>query len=63
MVYGEYMKQRIVSFHNHGSSIARALGREGISVSRVGVHKLLVKYQGNGGSSEALGDPGKLQEP
>ena len=52
MFYSEYVKQRIVSFHNHGlkaPSIVRALGRD-----RVGVHKILVKYiPGNGGSSMA----------
>ena len=48
MVYGVYVKQQMRSFrafHNHGSPIASALGREGISVSHVGIHKLLVKYQ------------------
>ena len=48
MVYSGYVKERILFFYNQGlkaPSIAKALRGEDISVSRVGVHKLLVKYQ------------------
>ena len=67
MVYSEYVKQRIVSFHNHGlkaPSIARALGRESISVSRVGIYKLLMKYLETGAvvSRVGSGRPRKVTE-
>ena len=42
MVYSDYVKQRVIVFHNEGlkvPSIAKALRAEGISVSRVGVHR------------------------
>ena len=67
MVYSEYVKQQIVSFHNHGLkalSIIKALGREGISVSRVGIHKLLMKYQEMGAVARRAdsGRPQKVTE-
>ena len=57
MVYGEYVKQRIVSrpFITMDRPLARALGREGISVSCVGVHTLLVKYQGTEAAARRTG--------
>ena len=56
MVY-EYVKQRIVSgpFITMDRPLARALGREGISMSCVGVHKLLVKYQGTEAAARRTG--------
>ena len=44
MVYSDYVKQRVIVFHNEGlkaPSIAKAHRAEGISVSRVGVHREL----------------------
>ena len=50
MVYSDYVKQRVIVFHNEGlkaPSIAKALRAEGISVSRVGVHRELTsKHHG-----------------
>ena len=67
MVYSDYVKHRIPSFHNRGikaPSIAKALNREGFSASRVGVHKLLVKYQETGTVARRAGSgrPRKVTE-
>ena len=67
MVYSDYMKQRIVFYFTRGlkaPSIAKALGREGINVSRVGIHKLLLKYQETGSVTRRAGSgrPRKVAE-
>ena len=67
MVYSDYMKQRVIVFHNEGLkalSIAKALRAEGISVSRVGVHKLVAKYQETGTVARRPGSgrPAKVTE-
>jgi transposase len=58
MVYSDDTKQQIVFYFTLGlkaSSIAKALGREGINVSRAGIHKLLLKYQETGSVTRCAG--------
>ena len=59
MVYSEYVKQRIVILHQTegltSPMIAKALHAEGITVSRVGVHKLLKRYEQTGRTSRRAG--------
>ena len=59
MVYSECVKQRIVILHQteglKSPTIAKALRAEGISVSRVGVHKLLTCYEQTGRTSRRAG--------
>ena len=67
MVYSDYVQQRIVLFHKQGlkaPSIAKALRSEDINVSRVGIHKLLVKYQETGTVARHTGSgrPAKVTE-
>ena len=51
MAYSQYTKERAVYLHEQGFKapfVAKALREEGISVSCVGIHKLLTKYQATG---------------
>ena len=72
MVFSDYIKQRIV-FYYHGRlkppTIARCLSEEGITASRMGIHKFLRKYttsgsiarrQGSGRRSKLTDDIKKL---
>ena len=58
MVLSNFVKRRAVSLFHEGlkaPAIAKALGREGIRVSHVSVHKLLVKYEKTGSVTRQAG--------
>ena len=64
MVLSDFGKQQAVSLFHEGLkalAIAKALGREGIRVSYVGVHKLLQKYAKTGSVARQAGS-GRLSK-
>ena len=67
MVYSDYKKQRIVFWRNEGlkaPSICKKLRSEGLSCTREGVHKFLLKYEATGSicRKEGSGQRSKVTE-